>query len=550
MSKDVSNPANTLERFFPQSHGVRRAGFAMAFLALPVFALVALALGKEAGWDFQNYHWYDPYALLNGRLGFDIAVAHHATYYNPFLDVPLYWLGVHFPAWVDGAWLGVEAGIAAALLGAIAYRAVKLDNPWARLAVAALLAAAGMAGGGTLGEIGKTSDDIAAGLGILASLLVLVSAFDRVVRANGRDFLLLGLAGLCAGASPGLKLTTVPYVVGLTLAMLALPGSPYRRLLRAFVFGVGVLLGIGLFGGYWFWTMWRFSGNPVFPYFNDLFASPLVPPGSYRDDSFLPKDLLSRLIFPFLFSADSLKVAEWKFRDIHIAIAYVLVPLAGICALFSHSPRQRAVDPLMARLLLVFAAGSYIVWLFLFAIYRYLIPLEMLCPLIFVAAISLFPLAGLVRAAAIAIVLVAAQAAAWKGDEPRLGWAGRYVDVAVPKIERPADSLILLAETVPAAYVIPAFPPEIPFLRIQGWLIGSKDTTSGFGAEMHRRVAAHDGPLYVLYWPVERQGTVNALADYGLTLDDDGCQPVETNIQDLLDYGKPLLLCPLTRIHP
>ncbi len=530
---------------------IRRAGFVLAFLALPLFALVALALGKEAGWDFQNYHWYDPYALLNGRLGFDIAVAHHATYYNPFLDVPFFWLGTHFPAWVAGAWMGIEAGFAAALLGAVAYRLVPLEDARFRLGAAVLLALAGMAGGGALGEIGKTSDDIAAGLGILLALLILIARFDRVVRANGRDLLvILAGAGFLAGASPGLKLTTVPYVVGLSLALLTLPGTPLRRLLRAKAFGVGVVLGIAVFGGYWFWTMWRFSGNPVFPYFNDLFASPLVPPGSYRDPTFLPKDGLTRLLFPFVFSADSLKVAEWKFRDVHIAVAYVLVPLAGFCALFGRQPARRIVDPIAARFLLVFAAGTYVVWLLIFGIYRYLIPLEMLSPLIIVAAISLLPLPALARGVTIAVVLIGAQALASRGDEPRFGWQGRYVEVTVPSIPSPAQSLILMTETVPAAYVIPAFPPEIPFLRIQGWLVGSKDTTSGFGAAMHERVARHGGPLYVLYWPLEREGTIAALADYGLILDETACRPVETNIQAPLDQGKPLLLCSLTRNTP
>jgi hypothetical protein len=523
----------------------------LAVLALPVFAVVAIASGKEAGWDFQNYHWYDPYALLHGRLGFDIAVAHHATYYNPFLDVPLFWLATHFPAWVGGAWLGAEAGAAAALLGGIAYRLLTFEDKKTRLAVSVLLALAGMAGGGALGEIGKTSDDIPAGIGAIAGIFVLVSGFSRVIRANARDLVwAIGLAGFLAGASPGLKLTALPYVVGLTLAVLSLPGSISRRMMRATAFGLGVLLGIAVFGGPWFWTMWRFSGNPVFPYFNDIFASPLVPPGSYRDETFLPKDGVTRLFFPLIFSANSLTVAEWEFRDVHILIAYVLTPVAAVAALFKKPPGRALVDPLMARLILVGAAGSYVVWLYLFGIYRYLIPLEMLSPVIIVAAAGLLPLRSGSRIVIMILLLGGAQLMAWKGDEPRSGWNGPYVDVKVPPIADPAHAIVLMTETAPMAYVIPAFPPEIPFLRIQGWMIGSKDRESVLGAEMHRRVEEHQGPIYGLYWPVEHEATVGAFADYGLALDDSGCRPVESNIQEPIDQGKPLLLCPLKRISP
>jgi hypothetical protein len=525
------------------------AGYALAFMALPLFAIVAIAAGKEAGWDFQNYHWYDPYALLHGRLGFDIAVAHHATYYNPFLDVPLFWLATHFPAWVGGAWLGVEAGVAAALLGGIGYRLLPFEDKRTRLGVAVLLALAGMTGGGAAGEIGKTSDDIAAGLGAIASVFVLIAGFPRVMRAGPRDLTLtIGLAGFLAGASPGLKLTALPYVVGLTLGVLSLPGSIPRRLMRATAFGIGVLLGIAVFGGPWFWAMWRFSGNPVFPYFNDIFDSPLVPPGSYRDETFVPKDNVTRLFFPLIFSANSLSVAEWEFRDVHILIAYIVAPIAAIAALFKSPKGRILVDPVMARLLLVSAAGSYLVWLYLFGIYRYLIPLEMLSPLIIVAAVAIFPLRAGSRLVIMIMLLGGAQALAWKGDEPRFSWEGPYVGVKVPALADPAHSMILMTETAPMAYVIPSFPPEIPFLRIQGWMIGSKDRSSVLGAEMYRRATEHRGPIYGLYWPVEHEATVGAFADYGLALDDAACQPVETNIQAPIDQGKPLLLCPLKRI--
>jgi len=117
----------------------------------------------------------------------------------------------------------------------------------------------------------------------------------------------------------------------------------------------------------------------------------------------------------------------------------------------------------------------------------------------------------------------------------------------VPKIDDPAHAMILMTETAPMAYVIPAFPPEIPFLRIQGWLIGSKDNQSGLGRAMHERVAQHQGPLYLLYWPRERVATLESIADYGLTLNDAGCQTVNTNVSVLMDQGLPLQLCPLIR---
>jgi hypothetical protein len=148
------------------------------------------------------------------------------------------------------------------------------------------------------------------------------------------------------------------------------------------------------------------------------------------------------------------------------------------------------------------------------------------------------------------VLLGGAQAEAWRGDEPRFGWAGPYVGVTVPHIDDPANTMILLTETAPMNYLIPLFPKEIPFLRIQGWMVGAKDTTSKLGAEMHKRVAEHQGPILGLYWPVEYDSTIKDYADFGLKLDESGCKPVQSNIQEPLNKGQDFLLCPLTRITP
>ena len=33
-------------------------------------------------------------------MGIDVVVAHQASYYNPYLDVPFYWLATHTRAWI------------------------------------------------------------------------------------------------------------------------------------------------------------------------------------------------------------------------------------------------------------------------------------------------------------------------------------------------------------------------------------------------------------------------------------------------------------------
>src|SRR5689334_21439544 len=74
------------------------------------WAVFVVILGKDTSWDFRNYHWYIPYAFLNGRLGFDIAVAHIATFYNPLVDVPYYLLAAHTPAWFAIGTMGAVQG--------------------------------------------------------------------------------------------------------------------------------------------------------------------------------------------------------------------------------------------------------------------------------------------------------------------------------------------------------------------------------------------------------------------------------------------------------
>jgi hypothetical protein len=516
------------------------------FVGAPVLlAIVALFIGKKTGWDLFNYHWYNPYALLEGRFGFDVAVGHHATYYNPLPDLPLFLLGSHGPAWLGGVLMGALAGIAVALIGALAYRSLPIiDERWRAIASIGL-ALLSVTGAGAFQEIGDPANDIPAGIGIFASLLLLVSKFETVrAHSIGKDqYRVLLLAGVCAGAAVGLKLTTAVYGVGLVGALCAISGPVRVRLSRCLVFGVASLSGMLLTGGFWMWEMWQFSGNPFFPYFNDLFRSPLLTEASYRDPNFRPANWLEAALFPFYFTADSRQVSESTFRDARVLVLYVLIPIAGALSLWRRVKykEHREIGPI--GFLMWFAAIAYLAWLAIFDIYRYLIPLEMLAPLLIALAISQWPIKATQRIAICVVLFAALQAVVRVDLSDRQSWQGPYVQVSVPSLPNAESTMILMTGHAPMAYVIPYFPNDIPFLRIDGWLVHGSDRVTGLAKNMRQRVGEHTGPLYLLLAPNESEPAAKAASDYDLNVTIDGatCSVVSSSIDN------PLWLCPASK---
>ena len=66
--------------------------FVLFLLFLVCGGVISIALKFEHMWDFANYHYYNPWAFLNNRVNYDIAVAGINAYYSPFADIPLYYL--------------------------------------------------------------------------------------------------------------------------------------------------------------------------------------------------------------------------------------------------------------------------------------------------------------------------------------------------------------------------------------------------------------------------------------------------------------------------
>ncbi len=514
-------------------------------LAVPLgFGALALALGQDANWDLRNYHWYNPYAFLTGRLHTDFAAS---TPYNPALDVPLYLGATLLSAKVFSFILGTIHGLNYVLLYLLS-RAVlaPLAEP-RRTWSAAAIAIVGIVGGGHIGLVGTSFHDNVVSLAVIGAMLIVVSAPADVFRGMSRSaYVRVGLAGLLLGVGVGLKQPTITFAVGLCFAFLLAGGTFWRRMFLAFWFGIGITTGIGLSCGFWMLHLWREYQNPLFPYFNNIFKSPLGLNAANRDMAYVPKTLLDAAIFPLRFSFESRRVGEIEFRDLRILGAY-LVLLATPIIFYSRRAAAAvipAVDGVAARYVIAAAALSYVVWVPLFGIYRYIIPLEMLAPLAAVAAIALWPMSLRLRATIAGALLVLVTVTAQPGNWIRLpAWTEKMIEVSVPPL--PADTMVLLVGLEPLSYVIPSLPPAIPVVRLQGYFTDPKDDT-GVNRVIRARIKAHQGPFYLLFAAWDRNTVDVVLPQFGLSGDFSACGEVTSNVRPPPEDAMKISLCPVT----
>jgi len=526
-------------------------GLALVLLLLAPFLIgaVALFLGQDSNWDLRNYHWYNAYAFLNQRGGIDLLPSQTPYFYNPALDVPFFLLGTHATAKIAGFALAAFQGLNVVLLFMLCHATLIIPGARRKVAACFALAGLGMLGGGGIAQIGTTFYDNVTSLGLFASSLALVRLYPRLMEA--RWTLALGLAFLCgipAGAMMGLKLPFVIFCVGLCGALLFAAGGPKRRVLLAFGFGLGVLTGLGATLGPWGWHLYQTYGNPLFPYFNDLFHSPFGPDASGRDVQFIPSRWSDRLSFPLIFAAMPWRVGEIPWRDLRIPILYVLLPVAVLLRLaFGRNKRAqgRVAAFYATRFLLWMAVLSYAVWLFMFAIYRYLVPLEMLTPLLIVVAMGMMPLRPAPRAMTTFFILFAIAATIQPGDWGRKKpWLETIAPVDVPALADPAKTMILMAGFDPYSHVIPSFPPDVSFVRVQS-NFSSPDQNKGINEPIAARIAAHaagDGVFKLLVPRHHFFHAAPALGHFGLTFSPQKCRPIE----DLL-FPSRLALCDVER---
>lgn len=424
----------------------REGAFALKlfFLVCLSWGVLAVLLGQDSNFDFWSYHWYSGYALLTGRYAFDFMPSHTASFYNPLIHAPYYFVAAHVSPLLAGFALAAIQGMNFALLFMITYACLNIQDEMRKTLVCATLALVGMTGAASLGEIGVTAYDNVVSLGALFALVLLLQRlrFFSEAASAARVAVCALACGLPLGLAFGLKLTVVTFCVGATLCLLFLSAPWRRRLLVSFAFGVGVALGFLATYGWWGWHLQSQFQSPFFPYFNTIFQSPLAVAHFTRDTSFVPRSLGEFLFFPFVLALDPLRGNETPWRDWRMPALFVAVLVACATRCAKGAARGEGagiVNAQPARLVFAFSFFSYVVWLALFGNYRYATPLEMLAPSLMALAIMAMPVAARTRGALLVAALILVTLSVQSQIALREPWDARDADRAARHFRSGAD---------------------------------------------------------------------------------------------------------------
>ncbi|MEO8390786.1 hypothetical protein [Polaromonas sp.] len=518
---------------------------ALRWSAVVVPLLFALAsvfvIGQDANWDLLNYHLYNAYALLNGRVGNDLAPAAMQSYFNPVLDLPYYLMTKHWSprtvAFAMGLFHGLDFVFLLLIVKPFVARVKHTNVTVISLALAGCLSAV------FVSELGNTMGDNTSSVFVLAGIAVAVTRWDDVVHASGRYLLWIALAGLLIGMGAGAKLTNAVYALaGAVALLLACPGGPVHRLRIASAFSIGVVLGIILTGGYWFLMLWKLYGNPLFPQFNTYFQSDMAGSVGVGDTRWRPKGAVEALLFPFIFALNPSRVGESALYQIALPVLYLLFAFWAIAAVRSRLLRTPAVperysfpleEPSRAHFLLAFAAASYMTWLGIFSIHRYLVPLEMIAPLaiwlllhrIFKPALAR-SLTSKVLFSSVIVVLL------FRTTWGNVGFGDTAFRVELPPLSQPEKTAVMILQGGQHAWLIPFFPPEIKVASL-----GSFPESPKFVAEAMRMIDSSAENTYVIFEaskdtrPAQIAKVNRVLAQFGVGRAGVGCEVVRWSIK-------------------
>lgn len=509
---------------------------------LAVAASVARTIlgGQDLNFDLVTYHYYLGFSAFSPRLRLDFLPAGPAGYQSPLPYALLYLLDRAGVAPMLNAaihaCLHSLSLIALFLLTQVLLRG-RPENPRSALLACWLLGAIAPVYWELVGT--SFADPITSGLVLFAVWLVAGALGARDGPVSLRR---LALAGVLAGAAVAMRVHDAIFVLALDAALLALRFLPTRITAKAaLVFAVAAGAAWLAIAGPWLFSVAHEFGNPIFPLYNAVFASPDFPAANLRFVSFVPTSAADALMLPFRMAT----FQEWRFGEKPFPdVRPALLVIATLTALALRPFRQFASEPGQSPvgtgpvLVTFFFAIAAILWVSTSANSRYGLPVLLLAG----------PVCGALLYRALpgryALLLIGA-AVLWQGLQQQLffkqyrwssgPWTSRYFDWRLPAAltRQPATYLSFGYQT--ASSIAPRLHPLSQHANLVGpYSVGIDQP----GAQrIERLIGASNKPIYGVFdYYYTQQGTPEAssikgyfaeqLRQWGLDFSEERCLPI------------------------
>ncbi|PYD76620.1 hypothetical protein CFR71_03645 [Novacetimonas pomaceti] len=448
--------------------------------------------------DLRNYHLYDPWAFVTHREGLDLYPADLQTFFNPLGDLPLYWLGTGifsdhpriFAAY-QGLWYGVLICIVIWFMKGIACNDDKKQGFGLYEIIASVII--GVTGSAAVCQAGLSSNEVPlADLVLVGVGLVILSPQKNTVEETDSSLKWRSLAGgIMTGLAAGIKPTEVTYGPAILAAVLVMSSDRRTRMLSALLCLAGCAMGFFVTYGWWAVHLWHQTGNPVFPMFNEFFHSNWAPASAFTDQRYKPKTILQWIAYPFFWLGHKEKIVtepaftDWRFALAMISCLWLVVHLA-----FSFREKgPLTVDGRRKIAVLAFSIVGYVVWIRLYSILRYAIPIEAMTGFLMISATRDLLLCADHKSIRTPVMITTTALLVFLGLTTRYPGFGhnnfskKTFDVAAQDVDR--DSVVLLMGRN-LSYLAPFFrhPENLHFVGMNDMMEASFDYFPGRTARM------------------------------------------------------------------
>ncbi len=350
---------------------MRKKNLVLLFFFLIIGGTLSVYLKYELLWDFANYHYYNPWAFLNGRVNFDVAVAGLNAFFNPLPDVPLYLLIKYFNNYPDfiyfvqGMWFGALAFTYAKIISLF----FDFQTPKGKI-LSVITFLIGITSWSCFMQIGTSTNEIPLAFFVLTGLYLLLKQFSVPIQSLAA----FGISGFVLGMAMGLKLTNVTYCIASGISLILFYRKLQRPLAVLFWFSFSGMAGFLVVNGFWMKEMWELFHNPFFPFANEIFKSEYMEQQNFSDRNYVPTSICELLLFPFKFnhSEGSAFIADYR-----LAFSYIIF-IVYFIYLWVEKLRGKDIVRQMdvkQSFLIVWGLTAYIFWVNVFTILRYAVPI-------------------------------------------------------------------------------------------------------------------------------------------------------------------------------